>query len=59
MIGIQARFELFPTLYASCDTSDYLLAFFHPKSQKMQNLLKIQTTWHGALNWSYKAIEKN
>ena len=27
-------------------------------SKKRQNLAKTQTVWHGALNWSYKAMKK-
>jgi hypothetical protein len=38
-----------PTIY---------LSFSSRKLQKMQDLSKNQTTWHGDLNWLYKFMEK-
>lgn len=55
MVGIYAMFECIPTLCESCITSGH---FSSRKLQKMQELSKTETAWHGALNWPYKTKKK-
>ena len=51
IVGIHARFEQFPTSYASCDMHNHLSAFLdRVNSIKCKNLSKTKTTWHGVLN---------
>ena len=60
MVVIYARFEWFPTPYASCDTSCHLSTiFYRENSRKIQKLSKSKATWHGAITWSYKPLEKH
>ena len=59
IVGIHVMFEQISALYASCDMSNYLSNFFCRENfRKCKTCRKIQTTWHGPLNWSYNSMSR-